>query len=191
VVHAVSRRAPGSDAGAVAVAIFAIVMFTLAALVADLGVALETRRQAQNTADAAALAGAGEMYDSSNTLQPAASIAAIKKYAASNFGTTATQWTSCSTTVPAGWVTTVGGQPTRTTCIAYDSATSSKKVQVVVPAKHTGTFFDGVVGYRGSDINALAQASLQPDSTFSCVVCVLADYSGQNGSLLVTNGGSP
>jgi hypothetical protein len=46
-----------------------------------------------------------------------------------------------------------------------------------------------VIGYRGSDISALAQAALQPDSTFSCVVCVLSTYEGQNGDLSVTTGG--
>ncbi len=184
-----SRR--GSERGAIAiiVAIFALVMFTLAALVVDLGFARETRREAQNTADASALAGAGELYSTSNALQAAQSIAAVKQYAARNFGTTNADWARCNATVPTGWTTVVGGQPTGTTCIAYNSANLPKQVQVVVPVKHTGTFFGGIVGYRGSDISALAQASLQPDSVFTCVVCVLADYGGQNGSLVVSGGG--
>jgi uncharacterized membrane protein len=79
-----------SDLGAVAiiVAMFAISMFVCAALVVDLGFARATRREAQNSADAAALAGAGAMYDKSGQLQPADSITAVKKYARDNFSTT-------------------------------------------------------------------------------------------------------
>ncbi len=183
------RRDGERGAIAIIVAIFALVMFTLAALVVDLGFARETRREAQNTADAAALAGAGELYSAAGVLRAGPSIAAVKQYAARNFGTTNADWAGCNATVPAGWTTVVGGQPTNTTCIAYDSGAVPKKVQVAVPTKHTGSFFGGIVGYRGSDISALAQASLQPDSSVTCVVCVLGDWAGQNGDALVVNGG--
>jgi hypothetical protein len=184
-----------SDLGAVAiiVAMFAISMFVCAALVVDLGFARATRREAQNSADAAALAGAGAMYDKSGQLQPADSITAVKKYARDNFGTTPADWAACSAPLATGWTTNVGSgvkaANTGTTCIAYDDSTKPEIVQVVMPFRHTGTFFGGIVGYHGSDINAFAQASIKPKGLFTCVVCVLADYNGQNGDLLVSNGG--
>jgi hypothetical protein len=185
----------GGDAGAIAVvmAMFAVIMFVCAALVVDLGFARATRREAQNSADAAALAGAGAMYDKTGALQPAASITAVKDYSASNFDTSDTDWASCSATLPAGWTTTVGvgvnARNSGTTCIAYDNAANPQIVQVVEPFRHTGTFFGGIIGYHGSDISALAQASIQPKSHVSCVVCVMGDWDGQNGDALVTNGG--
>jgi Flp pilus assembly protein TadG len=189
------RVTRGSDVGAVAVimAMFAVIMFVCAALVVDLGSARAVRREAQNSADAAALAGAGAMYDKEGKLQPKDSIKAVKDYSASNFDTDDIDWASCTTTLPAGWTTTIGvGSDARTsgtTCIAYDNAANPQIVQVVEPLRHTGTFFGGIVGYHGSDISAVAQASIKPKSIFTCVVCVLADYSGQNGDLLVTSGG--
>jgi Flp pilus assembly protein TadG len=184
-----------SDVGAVAVimAMFAVIMFVCAALVVDLGFARAVRREAQNSADAAALAGAGAMYDKTGNLQPAASIKAVKDYSASNFDTSDTDWALCTATIPAGWTTTVGvganARDSGTTCIAYDNAAKPQIVQVVEPFQHTGTFFGGIVGYHGSDISALAQASIEPKSHVTCVVCVMGNWDGQNGDALVTNGG--
>jgi Flp pilus assembly protein TadG len=189
------RLKGGSDLGAVAVimAMFAVIMFVCAALVVDLGFARAVRREAQNSADAAALAGAGAMYDKTGNLQPDASIEAVKDFSASNFETTDADWASCAATVPAGWTTTVGvganARNSGTTCIAYDNAANPQIVQVVEPFRHTGTFFGGIVGYHGSDISALAQASIEPKSHVSCVVCVMGNWDGQNGDALVTNGG--
>ena len=55
---------PRNDKGAVAVmtAVLAVLLFGMAALVVDLGIARDNRRQAQNTADAAALAAANALY---------------------------------------------------------------------------------------------------------------------------------
>ena len=54
-----SCRRLTDDRGAVAVltAVLAVMLFGLAAFVVDLGIARDNRRQAQNTADAAALGG--------------------------------------------------------------------------------------------------------------------------------------
>jgi Flp pilus assembly protein TadG len=189
------RLTRGSDAGAVAVivAMFAVVMFVCGALIVDLGIVRATRREAQNSADAAALAGAGAMYDRTGQLQPAASVQAIKDYSAANFGVHDADWATCTTPAPTGWTTTVGqganAASTGTSCIAYDNAAEPQKVQVVMPSRHTGTFFGGVVGYHGSDVSALAQASIEPKTHVTCVVCVMGNWDGQNGDALVTNGG--
>ncbi len=90
------------DAGAVAVmtAVLAVVMLSLAALVVDLGMARDSRRQAQNTADAAALAAANALYATRapNLNQPGdfdAAVDAAKSYAAENYGTTESEWSGC------------------------------------------------------------------------------------------------
>src|SRR5215213_11026244 len=91
------------ERGAVAVltAVLAIVLFGIAALVVDLGVARDSRRQAQNTADAAALAAANALYATRapNLNQPGdfdAAVEAAKSYAAENYGTTEAEWAACS-----------------------------------------------------------------------------------------------
>ena len=95
------------DRGAVALltGLLAVVLFGMAAFVVDLGVARDNRRQAQNTADAAALAAANALYATRapNLNQPgdfAAAVDAAKSYAAKNYGTTASEWAGCS--IPSG-----------------------------------------------------------------------------------------
>src|SRR5436190_14128659 len=95
-------RGGDSDRGAVAVmtAILAVTLFVLAALVVDLGIARDSRRQAQNTADAAALAAANALY---GTTAPklnkpgnfVAAVQAAKDYAAENYGITNSEWSGC------------------------------------------------------------------------------------------------
>ena len=106
-----SRWGQRSDHGAVAVvtAIMAVMLFVIAALVVDLGIARDSRRQAQNTADAAALAAANALYGTTapRLNQPgdfAAAIDAAKAYAAENYGTTDAEWSSCVAADPLGYV---------------------------------------------------------------------------------------
>src|SRR6476469_1492720 len=96
---AAARRSRDED-GAVAVlfGILALSLFVMAGLVVDLGQARDTRRQAQNAADAAALAGARALYPSGSTPSFTGAVAAAKSYAAANFGTTSASWTSCTDT---------------------------------------------------------------------------------------------
>lgn len=188
-----------ADHGAIAilVAVFALVIFVLGALVVDLGFARETRREAQNTADAASLAGAGELYSATGGLQPQKAIAAVKQYAKDDLGVLGTDWPSCSTTLPVGWSTSVvtptGTVSSGTNCIAfyYDSSEGMwTKVQVVTPVKRTGVFFGGIVGYGGSPITALAQAETHPTPGLSldCLLCVLNNFAGQIGDIVVDGG---
>ena len=75
------RRTDETGAVAVLVAVLSLVLFGLAALVVDLGMARDTRRMAQNTADSAALA-AGNVIYLTGPANPSAAIAAAKEYAA-------------------------------------------------------------------------------------------------------------
>ena len=61
------RRAARDEDGLVAViaALMAVVLLVMAALVVDLGLARDTRRQSQNAADASSLAAANVLYPTS------------------------------------------------------------------------------------------------------------------------------
>ncbi len=188
-----SRDHQHRDAGAVAIltAVLALVMFGLGALVVDLGLARDSRRQAQNTADAAALAAANALYATRapRLNQPGDFVAAVeaaKSYAAENYGTTEDEWASCTTTDALGYQDPSAG----TNCISFNSATYPREVLVVVPVRKQATIFGGLVGYQGVGIGALAQARLDPGGYRPCVFCVLGSdtHDLQNGNLTVSNG---
>jgi len=180
------RRSDDREAGVVAiiVAVFAVVMFGFASLVVDMGIAREARRQAQNAADASALAAVGALYPSgSNTPDFAAASARVKQYAADNFGTTDAEWAACSTTNRLAY-------SPATTCISYDSATDPRRVRVVVPGKHVPSAFGAVFGYKGIYVNALADATLDDGQHPVCAFCILgtSTHNLQNGNLTVVDG---
>ena len=180
-----------NDDGAVAVltAVLAVVLFGIAALVVDLGLARDNRRQAQNTADAAALAAANALYGTTpdDLNKPGdfdAAIAAAKEYAASNYGTTEAEWAACSN--PDALDVTPD-----TSCISFDKSPYPNNVLVQVPLRQQPTIFGGVVGYSGVSISAIAQARIAPGSGQLCTFCVLpdtVDHNLQNGELSVTGG---
>jgi Flp pilus assembly protein TadG len=179
------------DSGVIAVmvAVFSLVMFVLAALVVDLGMARETSREAQTAADAAALAGAGELYADDGTLRGEEAIAAVKEYAGENYGTTASDWNSCSVPLD-GWTTSVGTALSGTSCIAFDSSSAPKKLRVVVPTKHTAALFGSLLGYTGSDVGARAEASAVSSTIPPCALCVFGELKPGSAAVSVTGGGS-
>lgn len=187
------RRLQHNDRGAVAVltSVLAVVLFGIAALVVDLGIARDNRRQAQNTADSAALAAANALYATSapNLNQPGnfqAAVDAAKEYAAKNYGTTASEWAGCVNSDPLAFQYPGTG----TSCISFDAFLYPKEVLVVVPVRKQASFFGGVFGYTGVSIGALAQARLDPGGRNICSFCVLGDatHTIQNGDLTVSGG---
>jgi Flp pilus assembly protein TadG len=185
------RKARLDDAGAVAIltAVLAVVLFGLAAFVVDLGLARDNRRQAQNTADAAALAAANALYasDAPRLNQPGnieAAVDAAEAYAAENYGTTAAEWASCTADDPLPIAADT------TNCISFDQVPYPRNVLVVVPLRTQPTLFGGILGYQGISIGALAQARLDPGGRPVCTFCVLGDEQHylQNGNLTVSGG---
>lgn len=181
------------ERGAVAVltAVLAVVLFGMAALVVDLGIARDNRRLAQNTADSAALAAANALYATTapNLNRPGdfdAAIKSAKSYAAENYGTTEAEWAGCVNDEPLA----IGASLTGTSCISFDSFLYPKEVLVVVPLRKQPSMFGGVFGYTGVSIGALAQARLDPGGARICTFCVLGegDQSIQNGNLTVSGG---
>lgn len=188
-VHVRGRLRDDSGLIAVIVAAFSVVMFVLAALVVDLGIARETERQAQTAADAAALAGAGELYADDGTLQAGRAIATVKDYVGENYGTTNSDWSSCSVPLD-GWSPSAGSWSSGTPCIAFDSSTTPKKIRVVVPGKRTAALFGSLLGYTGSDVGARAEASAVSTTIPPCALCVLGELKSGHADVKVTGGGS-
>jgi Flp pilus assembly protein TadG len=179
------------DSGVIAVmvAAFSVVMFALAALVVDLGMARETSREAQIAADAAALAGAGELYADDGTLRAAEAIATVKEYVGENYGTSDSDWSSCSAPLD-GWSSSAGSASSGTSCIAFDSSSAPKKLRVVVPTKQTAALFGSLLGYTGSGISARAEASAVSSAIPPCALCVFGRLKPEHATVSVTGGGS-
>jgi Flp pilus assembly protein TadG len=171
------------------VAAFSVVMFALAALVVDLGIARETSREAQTAADAAALAGAGELYADDGTLRAGEAIAAVKAYVGANYGTTASDWSACSAPL-GGWSQSAGSSSSGTSCIAFDSSSAPKKMRVVVPSKHTTVLFGSLIGYEGANVGARAEASAVSSDVPACTLCVLGVLDAGHSDVSITGGGS-
>src|SRR3954447_12124177 len=185
-VLAEGTRSRDSEEGAVAVlvGILAVVLFGLAALVVNLGLARDTRREAQNTADAAALAAANNLY-LSGPADTTAAISAAKQSAADNYGTTSAEWASCTDpTRPAGF-STISGQ---TACISFDALPSPSEVRVVVPSRDVATPFASVFDAANRvAVAALAQARVTPGGRAACGLCVIGPgtHDIQNGNISV------
>ena len=123
------RNDQHGERGAVAiiVAVFAVVMFGLASLVVDLGVARDTRREAQNAADASALAAIGACMPMARRPTSPRRWGWRGATPATNFGTGAADWATCSATSHLAYAPV-------TPCISFDSATAPTRVRVVIPS---------------------------------------------------------
>ena len=175
----VGRR---DERGAVAVmvALLMLVLVTCAALVVDLGMARDNRRQSQNASDAAALAAANVLFMTGTDRVAAAT--AAKQYALANYNVQASDWSTCVDSTPLA-VTAAG-----TSCISFDTANT--RVRVVTPIRKVGTIFGGVVGRSSIAVGSTAEARL--GQSVSCSLCFLgpvdagnADFSVFGGSIAV------
>jgi Flp pilus assembly protein TadG len=151
------------DRGAMAiiVALFAVAMFILGSMVVQSGGQRESRGDAQNAADSAALAAAEVLADSTGT-RGAAVAAAAKFAAASNFppgSSEGSYFDGCTAKVPPGWQ-----RANQTSCVSFkpeqdaSGNTSWTAVQVVTPTVRQS----GLFGAASTDTRALAQASITP-----------------------------
>lgn len=187
------RWARSGEEGAVAVlvAISAVVLFVIAALVVDLGLARDTRRQSQNAADAAALAAANVLYPASGTcadgtVTPATGCkadgaAAAKEYAEANFQLAAGDWSRCGTP-PSGFTSV----PTYPTCISFDA--TGEHVWVVMPVKNVRTGLGNVAGISDVPVGSSARAVVVPGGNLACGLCVIGagNHDLGNGDVTVT-----
>ena len=183
------RRFPRDEQGAIAV-VTAFLMVALvlgAALVVDLGNARDVRRQSQNAADAASLAGANMLYPTTGVCQSGAqpcvadAVAEAKLYALKNFQVSASDWNTC--TAPAGSALAYvpsGG----TSCISFSS--DFTLVRVYVPTRTVPTFFGGIAGSSSISVGSSAQAQL--GTAVNCSLCFLGSVDDENADFSVTGG---
>jgi hypothetical protein len=194
------RETIRNDGGAVAiiVSVFLLVMFGLLAIVADLGYAREQRREAQNAADAAALAGASALYYGYPTLAPSPgyytapqfsqATDAVEDYVADNVGIS--DWSDCPLGAPPSGYSTQGSG---TNCITYRTGASGvvTNVAVTIPVEISPLFFGFVTGaVSGPDITATALGELNPSLETQCALCVREFVSVGTGDVYVKGGGS-
>ena len=173
----------------------------MAALVVDLGLARDTRRQSQNAADASSLAAANVLYPTSGSCltgtAPAVppcfqdAVNAAMSYAQANFQVTAADWTGCTDSNHYYVL------PSSSPCISFtdDTLATTKpdqptKVRVVVPVRTVQTAFGFLAGTTEIQVSASARTALTPGSARSCGLCLLGTgVSGLgNGDVTVIGG---
>jgi hypothetical protein len=166
-----------------------VALVLCAAVVVDLGIARDARRQSQNAADAASLAAANVLYPTTNTCSPGAppcianAVTAVKAYSEKNFDVTASDWAGCSVASSARLAYVPSGE---STCISFDSLTSPTLVRVHVPRRNVSTFFGAIIGRSSIPVGSLAEAKL--GLTVECSLCFLGDVDSGNGDITVTGG---
>lgn len=177
------RRPPTDERGAVAVltALIAVVLLVAASFVIDLGLARDVRGQAQNAADASALAAANVLYAEDGEPDFTAAVSAATSYAARNFGVDAAAWAGC--TDPGALPV-----PSSSPCVSFDDAERPTRVRVRVPSRRVPTAFAGLAGVDEITIAASATAELDPGVVFRCSLCVLGEgpHTLGNGDATVT-----
>lgn len=174
------------------VGIVATVLFLVAALVVDLGLARDTRRQSQNASDASALAAANVLYPPGACQAPIGSsppcindaVQAAKDYAAVNFQVVGSDWSTCPGP-PTGFHVAPGSP----TCISFDDLARPSKVWVVMPTRNVTTGLGLVSGIRKVPVSSGARATLTPGGGGPCGLCVIGGgtHDLQNGDTLVSN----
>jgi hypothetical protein len=168
-------------------ALCSVVLFLVAALVVDLGLARDVKGKSQNAADAAALA-AGNVIYADGTGRPnwLGAVAAAEEYGTANLGTTADDWSGCTDADrPAGYYVVPGTTP----CISFDDPIAPTHVRVRMPDRVVQTGFGSLTGVQEIGIGTGAEASLHIGYRSPCGICVVgtALHDIQNGEIEVLN----
>ncbi len=189
-----ARRTDERGAVAILAAAVVLVLFLIAALVVDLGLARDTTRQSQNAADASALAAANVLYPASGNCQApvgakspcfADAIAAARSYAAVNYGVVAANWNNCPD---------AGALPHRpdannNTCISFDAASQPTQVRVRIPMRTVDTGLGQAAGVDTISVSAAARAVVKGGPARTCGLCFLNDVDAGNADFTVSPGG--
>ena len=168
------------ERGAVLV-LAALVLTTLlvfAALVIDIANATQVRRQSQNTADAASLAGSADLPNG-----PAAA-AAAKAYAAKNLDIAPADWVGCR---DAERLPVLPDPANDNQCISIDSLYS--QVRVKLPTQRVDTFFARILGSDHLDVGADAIAEAQLRKNTRIIPATITVAAG-TGLMCIENSGN-
>lgn len=182
-VHVSGRRTDESGVVAILVALVTcFVLFGLAALVVDLGLARDTKQASQIASDASALAAATALYpDMTGTPDFVAAVAAAKAYAQKNFNVDpASGWSGCVDPGAQTYKPDAGND-----CISFDAATSPTKVRVVMPEHAVKAGFGAVYGASTYTISTQARAVVASPVSGSCALCFLGDVDTNNSDFTV------
>jgi hypothetical protein len=195
-----TRRDERGAVAVIAAALMSAVLFTLCALVVDLGLARERKQASQTNSDAAALAAATALYltggDCSVSPCFAQAIEAAKEYTEKNFPEiTESDWDSCEDpthyyVVPPEIVSDT------TECISFagdgdePSSDQPTKVRVVTPRTTVKAAFGGAVGVSSVPIQTAARAKLKPGMNRSCGLCLISPNTSDVGNSEVTVSGA-
>jgi Flp pilus assembly protein TadG len=183
--------AEAEDEQGAVIVLLAFLLFTLlvmVALVIDLANARQTRRQAQNAADAAALS-AAVVLARPGPPNFAQAVADAKRYVFSNYGDVG-PWSGCADTSALGYKPDPGND-----CISFNSTTAPNLVRVRIPTRSVPTLFGGVAGLKEINVDASAIAQIPSATDAPCGLCVLSAHGDQalallrGGGLYVTGNG--
>ncbi len=174
------RRARRDERGAILVvaALMMTSLLAMSAIAVDVTNARQEQRQAQGSADAAALAAAQDLPD------PNAVVETAKQYAADNFGTPASAWSGCTDDDHLAELPDAGAS---NSCISIDEAFS--RVRVRIPNYDVPTYFAKVIGVETVPVSgsATAEAKLTRDDRIIPATVAASTGSGWN---CIENGGA-
>lgn len=173
-----ARRADERGAILVVAGVALTGLLAVSALVVDIANASQTRRQAQASADAAALAGAQDLPNAVSV------VATVKAYAQKNYGTPSSAWVGCSD------AQALAVRPDTTnsdTCISIDNSYS--RVRVLLPRKAVSTTFGRVLGKNALNVTASATAEALLTKADRIIPAAVTSGMG-TGRLCIENSGN-
>lgn len=188
-----STRRDERGAVAIMVAVMAVILFVVAALVVDLGLARDTKQRSQVASDASALAAANALYPANGLCSNSASsangciadaVTAAKGYAAVNFGVTDAEWADCPA-APSGFVVAPGSP----TCISFDTLTKPTKVSAVMPTREVDTGLGAIADVDSIPVGTSAQARVDAGISVKCGLCFLGPINTTKFNASVSPGG--
>ncbi len=182
-VH-VSVRGTRDESGAVAIVVAIVtssVLFGVAALIVDLGLARDTQQSSQISSDASALAAGTVLYpDDTGTPDFPHAITAAKSYALKNFAIQLADWTGCLDTRAQVYQPDAGNQ-----CISFDSPNKPTKVRVRMPSVSQSATFGGIYGAGTYTIGSSARAIVRDPVSGTCSLCFLGSVTTNNTDFTV------
>ena len=176
----IRARAGRTDRGAIVVlsALVLMGLLAVAALTLDVANARQQRRQAQASADAAALAGAQDLPDPTKVVQT------VKEYARENFDIPLSAWTGCS---DPDRLAELPDLAVSNSCISIDEAFN--RVRVRIPDLDVETMFAGVLGVDEIPVSASAVAESRLRRDDRIIPATVATAAGA-GNLCIENSGN-
>jgi Flp pilus assembly protein TadG len=210
------RRGHLDQRGVVAVmtALMMVLMISVVAIVIDLGNARQQRREAQASADSAALAG-GEAIESgmsttTGSIPWSTVVSQIKSYAKANDNVSLAAWNGCTDTYALAYRpdTSSGNNCISATASSFPAPSAATvgdnvdSLRVRLPSSTTKSFFGKAVGNNDLTVGASATAKVVFTVTQSqtttlaaggpCALCILnpsgVTLDGQNGDVTITGG---